>query len=122
MSQFLTAPSARIALALLCLISVSGTTVAQDNTCEPSAPLSFRVSELFRDGSDQFILRGNVWLCFEGNVVTAQEIVFEHSSQRSWAIGKVQVRDRNGNTTSAERVDFGPELTRAFISRRLDQP
>ena len=76
--------------------------------------MRFRFDTLMKDGEAEFVLRGNAILCFAGYAVAANEIIFDHQTDRLRASGSVSVDDPNGNTTRSESIIFGEPISRAF--------
>lgn len=106
---------------LLCCIGLSSHMVnAQVRTCEASTPFEFGASEIL-NGRDDFLLRGNAWLCVDGTLVTAIEILFDRRTEQGTAYGPVFIRDTRGNEIRASSNYFGPDMNRALSLIRPDR-
>lgn len=108
-------------VALLCCIGFWSHIVnAQVRACEASTPFAFGASEIL-NGLDDVLLRGNAWLCVNGTLLTAGEVLFDRRTEQGTAYGQVFIRDPRGNELRADIFDFGSEFNRALLLIRPDR-
>jgi LPS-assembly protein len=108
-------PTARTsALAALCLLVLLA--------APPSAPaqgsqLEISMDELVEDSwGNRVIARGGVEIRFFGEILLADEVAYDRSTQKLTARGNVTLQDADGKITSASSMTLHDELRDAFIA------
>ncbi len=77
-------------------------------TCRPT-------SSIYDSEGSKVIAKGNVEIQYEGNNLTADEVIYDQSANTLSASGNVVMRDANGNIVRAERYTLTDDFRDGFV-------
>ena len=100
--------------AMLCLVMA----LAQipRPAAQPIEGLDIATDELFEDKSEgRIIARGNVEIRYFGEILLADEVIYDRKLHRLWAQGNLQLQEADGKITRAKAMSLNESLRDAFI-------
>ena len=63
----------------------------------------------------RIIARGNVEIRFFGEILQADEVIYDRKINRFWAQGKIQLQEADGKITRTDAISLNDELREAFL-------
>jgi lipopolysaccharide assembly outer membrane protein LptD (OstA) len=73
--------------------------------------------DLFEDNwSDQVVARGNVEIRYFGEIVSADEVVYDRRARKLSARGNVTFQDAEGKVTRASKLNLHDDARDAFVA------
>jgi lipopolysaccharide assembly outer membrane protein LptD (OstA) len=79
--------------------------------------LEISMDELVEDGwNNRVIARGNVEIRFFGEILLADEVVYDRQARKLSARGNVTLQEADGKITRAEALPLHDELRDAFLA------
>ncbi len=78
--------------------------------------LEITMDEFFEDTREaRIIARGNVEIRFFGEILLADEVIYDRKLNRLWAQGNLQLQEADGKITRAKAMSLNEGLRDAFI-------
>lgn len=72
--------------------------------------------ELFEDRREaRIIARGNVEIRYFGEILQADEVIYDRKINRFWAQGKIQLQEADGKITRTDAISLDDGLRDAFL-------
>jgi lipopolysaccharide assembly outer membrane protein LptD (OstA) len=72
--------------------------------------------ELFEDKREsRIIARGNVEIRYFGEILQADEVIYDRKINRFWAQGKIQLQESDGKITRTDAISLNDGLRDAFL-------
>ena len=72
--------------------------------------------ELFEDKREaRIIARGNVEIRYFGEILQADEVIYDRKINRFWAQGKIQLQEADGKITRTDAISLNDGLREAFL-------
>lgn len=104
----------RFLLLALCLIAILA-------LCDPAraqgSSLEISMDELLEDKwSNTVIARGNVEIRFFGEILLADEVIYDRRTRKLTARGNITLQEGNGKVTRAGAMNLHDDLRDAFVA------